>query len=72
MIDHNNSSELPADAVIVGIDWANDEHVLCLIGPDGPLEIDTLEQSPAAIGEWAADLKRRFPGRTIAVALEQT
>jgi transposase len=72
MIDHNNTSELPADAVIVGIDWADAEHVLCLIEPDGRPNIDTLEQSPAVIDEWAADLKRRFPGRTIAVALEQT
>ncbi|MCH7687264.1 MAG: IS110 family transposase [Planctomycetes bacterium] len=72
MHDHNNTSELSADAVIVGIDWANAEHVLCLIGPDGRLEIDTLQQSPAAIDEWAADLQRRFPGRTIAVALEQS
>ena len=72
MIDHNNTTELSADAVIVGIDWADTEHVLCLIGPDGRLEIDTLQQSPEAIDEWAAGLQRRFPGQTIAVALEQS
>ena len=61
MIDHNNSSELPADAVIVGIDWADDEHVLCLIEPDGRSNIDTLEQSPAAIDEWADVRASRRP-----------
>ena len=72
MIGHNNTTELSADTVIVGIDWADSDHVVCVIGPDGRLEIGTLEQSPEAIDEWAAALKRRFPGRTIAVALEQS
>jgi len=72
MHDHNDASELPADAVIVGIDWADDEHVLCLIEPGGRSNISTLEQSPEAIDEWAADLQRRFPDKTIAVVLEQT
>ena len=72
MPDQNNTTELSADTVIVGIDWADSDHVVCVIGPDGRLGIDTLEQSPAAIDEWAAALKRRFPGRTIAVALEQS
>jgi len=67
----NTHPEL-ADTVVVGIDWADAEHVFCLIEPDGRLEIDTLQQSPEAIDEWAAALKRRFPGRTIAVALEQS
>lgn len=61
-----------ADAVIVGIDWADAEHVVCLIQADGRGEIDTLEQSPEVIDAWAADLQRRFPGKTIAVALEQS
>lgn len=72
MNDHNNTTDLPADAVIVGIDWANAEHVLCLIEPDGRSEIDTLQQSPETIDEWAAQLQRRFPGKTIAIALEQS
>ena len=72
MNDHNNTTDLSADAVIVGIDWANAAHVLCLIEPDGRLEIDTLQQSPEPIDEWAAQLQRRFPGKTIAIALEQS
>ena len=64
-------SEL-ADAVIIGIDWADAEHVLCRIDPDGRSQIETLEQSPEAIDAWAADLQRRFSGKTIAVALEQS
>jgi len=72
MNDHNNTSELPADAVIIGIDWADTEHVFCLIRPDGQQEIDTLQQSAAAIDTWVDDLPRRFPDRTIAVALEQS
>jgi hypothetical protein len=54
MIDHNNTTELSANAVIVGIDRADTEHIVGLIEPDGSLEIDTLQQSPEAIDEWAA------------------
>jgi len=67
-----NSTKELADAIVVGIDWADDEHVLCLIDSKGRSKIDTLQQSPQAIDEWVADLGRRFPGKTIAIALEQS
>jgi len=57
--------------LIVGIDWADAEHVVCLIDPAGRSHIQTLQQSPEAIHEWATRLQRQFPGRKIAIALEQ-
>ena len=68
---HTNTIQELSDAVVVGIDWADANHVVCLIEPDGRSWIETLQQSPEAIDEWVAELGRRFPGQTIAVALEQ-
>ena len=69
---HTDMPQQLADTIVVGIDWADTAHVLCLIDSEGRTEIDTLQQSPQAIDEWVADLGRRFPGKTIAIALEQS
>lgn len=67
--DHQLLADHP---VLVGIDWADREHVVCLIDPHGRTHLQTLPQSPQAIDDWAADLARRFPRRTVAVAIEQS
>ncbi len=61
-----------SDAVVVGIDWADREHVVCIIDRNDRTTIETLKQSPQAIDAWVAELRRRFPGKTIAIALEQS
>jgi hypothetical protein len=61
-------------AALVGIDWANDKHDVCLVPADsGPeaREFRVLEHRPEAIDEWANSLRVRFPGRSVAVCLEQ-
>ena len=63
----NTPQEL-SNAVVVGIDWADTEHVVCVIDQNDRPKIGTLEQSPEAIDEWMAELGRRFPGKTIAIA----
>ena len=72
MNKQHNMTELGSDAVVVGIDWADREHVVCVLDQHDRPKIDTLQQSPEAIDEWVAELGRRFPGKTIAVALEQS
>ena len=67
----NTPQEL-SNAVVVGIDWADTEHVVCVIDQNDRPQIGTLQQSPEAIDEWVAELGRRFPGKTIAIALEQS
>ncbi len=60
-------------AAFVGIDWADREHAVHLYdaGLQRP-ESRTLEQSPEAIDVWAENLRRRFYGKPVAVALEQS
>ncbi len=66
-----NAATKPAD-VFVGIDWAENEHVVCILADDGPPTHHLLPQDPEAIAECVASLKARFPGRTIGIAVEQS
>ena len=63
----------PDFAAFVAIDWADQEHVfrLQVAGRTDP-ETGTLEQKPEAIGPWVAQLRERFPGGRVAIALEQS
>jgi transposase len=60
-------------AAVIGIDWADTKHDLCLVpSATGLKEFSVLEHTPAAIAAWAAALRERFGGAPIAVALEQS
>jgi transposase len=60
-------------AAFVGIDWADEEHAVVLIdAASGRSEERSLDQQPAALSEWADELRRRFGGRLVAVCLEQS
>ena len=58
-----DSQPFSGKGVIVGIDWADREHAVCLIDPHGRTTLETLPQSPEAIDEWAGKLAGRFPGQ---------
>src|SRR5438132_401283 len=59
-------------AAFIGIDWASQEHALCLYGcATGKKENSTLEHTPEAIAQWAQGLEQRFGGKKIALCLEQ-
>ena len=64
--------ELKDCAAFVGIDWADQEHAVCLIDSEMQTpELSVLAQDAEAIDEWVAELQRRFPGQKVAVCLEQ-
>jgi hypothetical protein len=60
-------------AAFVSIDWADRTHVWALqeVG-SSQIEQGELEHTPEAIDLWASQLAGRFPGRRVAVALEQS
>lgn len=63
----------PPLAALVGIDWADDKHDVCLALPDGSsVEHSTIEHTPEAIAAWVADLQKRFGSGPIGIALEQS
>lgn len=57
--------------LIVGIDWANDEHAVCTVADDGTAQLRTLSHDPDAIAQWVRDLKQQVTG-PILIALEQS
>ncbi len=69
-----NAPALPAAApvVIIGIDWADEQHLVHLIEPGGRTASRTLAQDPDEIAQWIQELRQRFPGGTLAIALEQS
>jgi transposase len=63
----------PEFAAWVGIDWADKKHTFSLqVCGESKIERGELEQTPEAVEQWACELARRFPGRLMAVALEQS
>ena len=72
MIDANEQSE-PDFAAFIGIDWADQRHAWALqTTTQGAMERGDLDHTPAAVDAWATELGRRFGGRPIAIALEQS
>lgn len=58
-------------ATIIGLDWADKKHDICLKYSDsGALEFSILRHSAEAIDAWAMALHERFPGQSIAVCIE--
>ena len=60
-------------AALVAIDWADQQHAVCLYDPStGEREATIVKHTPAALQQWALSLRQRFAGRPIAVGLEQS
>ncbi len=63
---------MPEYAALVAIDWADQQHAICLLDPStGEREQSIVKHTPQALQEWALSLRRRFGGEPIAVCLEQ-
>jgi len=58
-------------AAWVGLDWADKEHSIHLRAGNGKTEHMILEQKPDALHEWVAQLRQRFKGNKVAIAIEQ-
>ena len=60
-------------AALVGIDWADTKHDFCLRATGAEQEeYGVIGHLPEAIDHWARALAARFPGKKIAVCLEQS
>lgn len=58
--------------LFVGIDWADEEHALCIITPDGITKQLTLKQDADAIQQWVSEIQQQFPDCEIRIAIEQS
>ena len=68
----NKPNELEL-AACVGLDWADQRHVICLQAT-GSTESESreLEQNPDALHDWIAQLRVRFPAGKVGIAIEQS
>jgi transposase len=60
-------------AALMGIDWADEGHVIKLQETKSArIESFNIEQAPEQLHAWLSNLRTRFGGRPIAVAIEQS
>jgi transposase len=71
-MDINQRRDTPL-AAWIGLDWADRQHLICL-QPNGSQETESrkLDQKPDALHEWIAQLRARFAGRKVGIAIEQS
>ena len=57
----------------IGMDWADREHQVCLrVQGSWRVEYQALKQEPKAIHDWVGQLRLRFGGGKVAIAVEQS
>jgi transposase len=73
-MDNANTNDPNQDyAAFIAIDWADQKHAFALqVAGQEKKEKGTLEQKPEVISAWVAQLRERFKGHQIAVAIEQS
>lgn len=60
-------------AALIGLDWGSRKHALTLREAGSrTAERFTLEQTPEALHDWLGQLRIRFEGRPVAIAIEQS
>jgi len=60
-------------AAFLGLDWADQRHVIRLrVAGSAQIEARVLDQKPESLRAWIQDLRQRFGGRQVAIALEQS
>jgi len=60
-------------AGVVGIDWADRKHDMCVVLGDGSVgELSVVPHTPKALQQWADELHRRVGGQPVAVCVEQS
>ena len=60
-------------AALIGIDWSDNKHDVCLVDTaTGAQELSVVKHTPEALNEWAQTLRAHFGGKQIAVCLEQS
>ena len=60
-------------AALIGMDWASEKHDVWVHDTEtGKGRHQVVEHTPEALTEWLGDLQTRYPGRQVALCLEQS
>jgi transposase len=71
-MNEQNAKELEF-AAFVGWDWADQQHELRLqVAGSAEVEREVIKQDPTALFEWIEQVRKRFGGARVAIAIEQS
>ena len=60
-------------AALIGLDWATEKHDICVWdAATGEVRQRVVDHTPEALAEWLCELQARYPGRRLALCLEQS
>lgn len=66
-------SEQPELAAFIGLDWADEEHAVCMrIAATNSIRTFTVKQQPEILHGWIASLLKEFGGARIGIAVESS
>ena len=72
--DNTNASQTvpntPPASILIGIDWAENEHEFCAAMPDGTIVRGAFKQKRATIDQWIAELSAIAPNAKLDVCIE--
>jgi len=67
------NSDQPELAAFVGLDWADEEHAVCLrVAETGKVHVSKIKQKPESLREWVEGLRNEFGGQKIGIAVEKS
>ena len=59
-------------AAYIGLDWGDQRHAVQIqAAAGGPVDQSELEQRPHVLHGWVAQLRERFGGRPVGIAIKQ-
>jgi len=67
------NSEQPELAVFIGLDWADEEHAVCMrVAATNEIRTFTVKQQPEKLHDWITSLLKEFGGSKIGIAVESS
>src|SRR4026208_789594 len=68
------SKETKVDyAAWIGVDWGSEKHAIVMQAANSSgVEQCVIKQTPEALQDWFLKVRSRFPGREVAIAIEQS
>ncbi len=71
-VTDQNVTAPPELVACIGLDWGDERHAVHLQAAEGgPVERVELEQKPDVLHAWVAQVRERFHGRPVGIAIEQ-
>lgn len=65
--------EQPELAAYIGIDWADEEHAVCMrVSKTNEIRAFTIKQDPQKLHDWINSLRKEFGGQKVGIAIEKS